>query len=77
MGELRISSGVLVTSIVANRLAIDSGLLAGDIVHSFNRTPIKTVEDLRAAFNNLQPGSPGAMQVERNGKLTYITLEME
>jgi serine protease Do len=77
LGELRISSGVLVTSIVANRLAVDSGLLAGDIVHSFNRTPIKTVEDLRAAFNSLPPGNPGAMQVERNGKLTYITFEME
>ena len=25
----------------------------------------------------LQPGEPAAMQVERNGKLTYLTFEME
>ncbi len=77
IGELRIPSGVLVTSIVADRLAVDSGLSAGDIIHSLNRKPVKTVEELRAAFTALKPGEPAAMQVERNGKLTYVTFEME
>jgi serine protease Do len=77
VGDLRIPSGVLVTSIVADRLAVDSGLLAGDIIHTFNRTPIKTVDALRVAFTALKPGDPAAMQVERNGKLTYVTFEME
>jgi serine protease Do len=77
LGEPRIPSGVVVTAIVANRLAVDSGLQEGDIVHALNRTTIKTLEDLRAAFAKLQPGDPAAMQVERNGKLTYIAFEME
>ncbi len=77
VGPLRISSGVLVTAMVANRLAVDSGLQEGDVIHSFNRAPIKTVEDLRNAFGKLQPGDPAAMQVERNGKLTFLTFEME
>ena len=77
IGDLRISSGVLVTSIVADRLAVDSGLSTGDVIHSLNRKQVKTVDELRNAFTALKPGEPAAMQVERNGKLTYVTFEME
>jgi serine protease Do len=77
LGALRISSGVVVTSIVDDRLAVDSGLIEGDIVHSLNRAKITTVDGLRAEFNQLKPGDPAALQVERNGKLTYITFQME
>ncbi|HUL35252.1 MAG TPA: trypsin-like peptidase domain-containing protein [Candidatus Eisenbacteria bacterium] len=77
LGGLRIPGGVLVTSIVANRLAVDSGLQEGDVVHSLNRAQIKGMDDLRAAFAKLQPGDPAAMLVERSGKLTYVTFEME
>lgn len=77
IGPLRIDSGVLVTAMVASRLAVDSGLQEGDIIHAFNRAPIKSMEDLRAAFGKLQPGDPAAMQVERGGKLTFVTFEME
>ncbi len=77
VGPLRISSGVLVTGTVANRLAVDSGLQEGDIIHAFNRAPIKNIEDLRNAFGKLKPGDPAAMQIERNGKLTFVTFEME
>jgi serine protease Do len=77
IGPLRISSGVLVTSTVANRLAVDSGLQEGDVIHSLNRLPIRNVDELRNAFNKLQPGDPAAMLVERNGKLTFVTFEME
>jgi serine protease Do len=76
-GQLRIPSGVLVSSVVANRLAVDSGLSEGDVVHSLNRSQIYSVESLRTAFNALQPGDPATMQVERNGRLTYVTFEME
>jgi serine protease Do len=77
VGALRIPSGVLVTSTVANRLAVDSGLIEGDIIHSFNRTSIHSVDELRAAFNQLKPGDPAALLVERNGKLIFLTFEME
>lgn len=76
-GPLRIPSGVLVTSTVPNRLAVDSGLQEGDVIHSLNRAPVKTMDDLRAAFGQLKPVDPAALQVERNGKLTFLTFEME
>ncbi len=77
VGPLRIPSGVLVTSTVANRLAVDSGLQEGDIIHTFNHTTIHTVDELKTAFGRLKPGDPVALQVERAGRLTFLTFEME
>jgi S1-C subfamily serine protease len=51
--------------------------MEGDIVHSLNPAKITTVDGLRAEFNKLKPGDPAALQVERNGKLTYVTFQME
>jgi serine protease Do len=75
LGELRIPSGVVVTGTIVNRLAVDSGLLVGDVIHSLNRTPIISVDGLRTAFSQLKPGEPGALQIERDGRLTYLTFE--
>jgi serine protease Do len=77
LGGLRITSGVLVTGTVVNRLAVDSGLQVGDVIHSLNRVPITSVDNLRSTFNQLKPGDPGALQVERDGKLTFLTFEMD
>jgi serine protease Do len=77
LGDLRIPSGVVVASTVADRLAVDSGLLEGDIIHSLNHAEITSVDGLRTEFNKLKPGDPAAMQVERNGRLTYVTFQME
>lgn len=49
----------------------------GDVIHALNRTPVTSVDGLRAAFNQLKPGEPGALQVERDGKLTFLTFEMD
>jgi serine protease Do len=77
LGNLRIPTGVLVASKVANQLAVDSGLMEGDIVDALNRTQIKSVQELREGFRKLQPGDPAALLIERNGRLTYLTFEME
>jgi serine protease Do len=77
VGPLRIPSGVLVTATVANRLAVDSGLQEADVIHAFNRVPITSMDQLRTEFGKLKPGDPAALQVERNGKLTFLTFEME
>jgi serine protease Do len=77
MGDLRIPTGVVVASIVDDQLAVDSGLEVGDVIHTLKGTQITNVDNLRTAFNHLKPGEAAAMQVERNGKLTYITFEME
>jgi len=77
LGELRIPSGVVVASIVDDRLAVDSGLMQGDVIHSLRRKQITSVDELRSAFNQLKAGEAATMQVERSGKLTYISFMME
>jgi serine protease Do len=77
LANVRIPSGVIVTSIVNDRLAVDSGLQEGDVIHTMNRAQITSVDNLRAEFGKLKPGEPAAMQVERDGKLIYVTFEME
>ena len=77
LGELRIPSGVAVASIVDDRLAVDSGLMQGDVIHSLKRKQITSVDELRSTFNQLKAGEAATMQIERNGKLTYISFMME
>ncbi len=77
LGDLRVPSGVLVASTVANRLAVDSGLLDGDVIHSLNGVKLDSVAALRKAFEKLNPGDAAALQIERNGKFTYLTFQME
>ncbi|MGA7624689.1 MAG: trypsin-like peptidase domain-containing protein [Candidatus Acidiferrales bacterium] len=77
MGDMRIPSGVYVASIVADQLAVDSGLSVGDVIHSLKGAHITSVDNLRAEFARLKPGEAATMQVERNGRLTYVTFEME
>jgi hypothetical protein len=35
------------------------------------------VSQLRDAFSALKPGESATMQVERTGRLTYVTFDME
>ncbi len=77
LGSLRIQGGVAVASLVADKLAVDSGLAVGDIIHSMKGAPITSVAKLREAFSALKPGEAVSMQIERAGNLTYLSFEME
>ncbi len=61
----------------ADLILPDTGLQTGDIIHQLNGKTIDSVEDLRSATNDLKPGVPVAMQVERDGGLLYVTFEVE
>lgn len=50
---------------------------AGDVIHALNTKLITSVEQLRTELDNLRSGSPVALQVERRGKLFYISYEIE
>jgi S1-C subfamily serine protease len=49
----------------------------GDVIHALNTKLITSVEQLRTELDNLKSGSPVALQVERRGKLFYISYEIE
>jgi serine protease Do len=77
LGALRIEGGVAVASLVSDQLAVDSGLTVGDVIHTLKGVPITSVAQLRETFNALRPGESATMQVERAGRLTYLTFDME
>ncbi len=52
-------------------------LAAGDVIYEVNRTPVVSIKALRATLDALKLGDPAILQIERNGKLMYITVEFE
>jgi len=49
----------------------------GDVIHSVNGKLIKDVAELRAAMLPLQSGAPVVIQIERLGRLSYFSFELE
>jgi serine protease Do len=49
----------------------------GDVIHAINTKLIQSVDQLRSELQNLRAGSPVALQVERRGKLFYVSFEVE
>lgn len=77
VGDLRISSGVIVLARAVSLLGPDTGLKTGDIIHSVNRTPVDSLDSLRASLKDLKPGSAVVLQVERDGGLQWLGFDME
>ena len=68
--------GVLVTA----KLSVSDAqpeLFVGDVIRSLNGAPVTSVAALRAMLNGFKPGDAIALQVERHGKLMYVTFEMD
>jgi len=74
---LRIPSGVIVVGRAADLIMPETGLQAGDVIHQVNTKAIDSGQTLRAALDELKPGSAVVLQVEREGELLYLSFEME
>lgn len=72
---LRIASGVLVVARQVDSTA-DVSLEAGDVIHTMNGSPIKSVEALRSALNNVAANTPVVLQIERSGKLMFVAFKL-
>jgi len=53
------------------------GLKLGDVIYSVNTTPVSTLEALRSAVDTLKVADPLVLQIERDGKLMFLTLSEE
>jgi serine protease Do len=73
---LRISSGVF----VAARTLVSSGsevpLLAGDVIHSLNSFAVRSIDGLRVLMDGVTGNSDVVLQIERNGRLLFVTCEI-
>jgi serine protease Do len=72
----REQGGVLVAARSAEGPLIEEPFKAGDVVHSINRQAVANVAALRALLRKLKPGDPVAVQVERDGRLRFISFEL-
>jgi serine protease Do len=75
--NLRTGSGVVVGARIQDSTSADSGLQAGDVILRLNQTPIDSLDTLRKTVRGLKAGDPVALQVEREGKWSYLSFEME
>jgi serine protease Do len=72
--DLRIESGVVVA---ARSPYAGSGLQPGDVIHGINGVPLKSIAGLRVALDNIKPETPVVLQIERDGRLMFLQLDLE
>jgi len=75
LSGLRIPSGVIVVAKAADA-KVDVSLATGDVIHALNGAPVETLESLRSALDHLSANSPVVLQIEREGKLMFITFNL-
>jgi serine protease Do len=75
---LRNSYGVVVAAGSSETdLTTGTGLQAGDVIYSVNHAPVATVEALRKKVDEFKTGDEAVMQIERSGRLMFVTVDIE
>jgi S1-C subfamily serine protease len=76
LGGLRLGRGVLVAARSADAPSAEQGLEAGDLIVSMNGVPVLTLVELRSAVARLPARVPVVLQIQRDGQLMFIALEI-
>jgi serine protease Do len=75
--KLKTTDGAVITAVQPGSAAAEAGLRRSDVIHRIDRTIVKTADDLVQAAGSLKSGDEVAIQVERNGQLTFVTLTLD
>ena len=75
--DLRHDYGIVVAARASNAPYSGGGLETGDVIYEMNRTPTLTIKTLRDTLDAMKSGDVVVLQVEREGSLMYVTLELE
>ena len=70
------SSGVLVAARAAET-SVDTSLTAGDVIHAINGAQVETLAALRSALDHLSSNTPVVLQIERDGRLMFVSFELD
>jgi len=68
--------GVLVAAREADGPALEDNFQSGDVLYALNRQQVKDVAGLRTLVKKLKPGDAIAVQIERQGKLRFVSFEL-
>jgi serine protease Do len=74
---LRKHEGVLVAARVVTAFPGEEQLLPGDVIYAIGRVPVKDLEGLRSSVSALDADKPVVVQLERQGKVRYLTVWLE
>ncbi len=75
--ELRKKYGVVVAARSGDSPYTGDALQLGDVIYSVNTSPVTSVDALRTILESVKDTDPLVLQVERDGKLRYLTLTIE
>ncbi len=73
----RRSEGVIVAAIAVSHTPFGEQFFPGDIIYSVNDKAAKSLKKLRSIIREIDYGARVVLQVERNGELRYLMLEIE
>jgi serine protease Do len=77
MPDVRTPAGAVVVGRARGFDTVETGLQPGDVISSINRTPIRSVAELRTAVGQLKRGEAVVLRIERLGRFRYVAFEME
>jgi serine protease Do len=75
--DLRKHYGVLVAARGGDSAYSGDSLQLGDVIYALNNAPVTNVASLRKQLDQLKDSDALVLQVEREGRLLYVTLEIE
>jgi len=75
--DLRKHYGVVVAARGGDPVYSGDSLQLGDVIYALNNMPITDVATLRKTLDQLKDTDAVVLQVERDGRLMYVTLEIE
>jgi S1-C subfamily serine protease len=73
---LRDPLGIIVMARAAGATS-DVPLQARDVIRSLNNRPTPTLYSLRELLKALKPGSPVTLQIQREGRLMYVSFTID
>jgi serine protease Do len=74
---LRISSGVFVAARTPSLAGSDVPLMTGDVIHAVGRVTVRSLDGLRVLLNDAPAHGEFVLQIERNGRLQFVTCQID
>lgn len=75
--DLREASGVIVVARAVASGSAETSLATGDVIHAVNGVTVLSLEFLRSELERIKPDHPVALQIEREGRLMYLSFQLE
>jgi serine protease Do len=74
---LRREYGLIVAAKTAGSQSQSIDLQPGDIIDAVNNSPVALLDALRSTLNDMKPGDPVVLQIERDGGFQYLAFELD